>query len=205
MEGLSGQLIPPLNGLFGLVHDMEVTYEGRVPAEGPAVVAANHYSHIDPIVVGVATGRAIRYLAVDELFGQSHLFDNVTMFFGTIPLPRSGVPLSALRTSLEHLDAGGVVGLFPEGKRVERWGERPPKEGAAWLSLRAGAPLVPMAVHGSQEMLSLTDKAYRRAPLRVWVGEPMDPYDYMDTVDPRTAMTRDWFDWVDAKLQPWRD
>ena len=91
--------------------------ERRLPP-GPVVIAANHYSHLDPVIVGVGVRRPVRYLAVDELFGRSRFFDGLTRWLGAIPMPRARVPLGAMRTALAELRVGGSVGVFPEGVRV---------------------------------------------------------------------------------------
>ena len=86
--------------------------------DGPVVVASNHFSNIDPVVVSMTVQRPIRYLAVDELYGNSALFDRLTLWLGAIPMSRTRAPLGALRTALAELSAGGTVGVFPEGVRV---------------------------------------------------------------------------------------
>lgn len=196
-----------LNGtarvLGRLLHDLEVTAEEPIPTDRAVVVAANHFSHLDPVLVTIAAHRNVRYLAVDELFGRSRLFDTTTGMFGAIPLPRDGVPLGALRTALGHLAIGGAVGVFPEGRRVAEWGEEDPKRGAAWLSLRTGAPLYPLAIAGSLGTMSPREKRVRRTPIRVWSGRAIHPDGYLDRVDPLGAMMRDWHAWMDERLAPW--
>jgi len=170
-----------------------LTCEGgeRVPP-GPLVVAANHFSHLDPVVVSVAVGRPIRYLAVDELFGRSAFFDGLTLWLGAIPLPRSRLPIGALRLALAELDSGGTVGLYPEGMRVWVWGEVAPKRGAAWLARRAGVPLLPVAVAGSEEAMGRGLPRVARRPIRAVVCEPILPGDFADRPDPLGEMTAEW-------------
>ena len=178
-----------------------LTCEGRerVPA-GPLVVAANHFSHLDPVIVAVATGRPIRYLAVDELFGRSGSFDRLTLWLGAVPLPRSRPPLGALRLALAELDAGGTVGVYPEGMRVWVWGEVPAKRGAAWLARRAGVPLLPVAVAGSEEALGRGTTRVSRRPIHVVVGEPIHPADYAGSADAVGEITAEWRRRVDGGL-----
>ena len=170
-----------------------LTCEGRerVP-EGPLVVAANHFSHLDPVLVSVAVGRPIRYLAVDELFGRSAFFDNLTLWLGAIPMPRARAPVGALRVALAELDAGGTVGLYPEGMRVWTWGEAEPRRGAAWLARRAGVPLLPVAVAGSGEALGRGTRRVSRQPIHVAVCDPIDPAGWEGADDPLGAMTAEW-------------
>lgn len=198
------RLIRPPVGLAGrLLFDLETTWEEEVPQEGPVVVAANHFSHIDPFLVTKAANRHLRYIAVDELFGRSRVFDLITGFFQVIPTDRDGYPVHALRTAIEHLEAGGAIAVFPEGRRVIHWGENPPKRGAAWLAWMTGAPLVPIAVHGSEGTLAPDDLTLRRTSLRVWVGAPLWWHRYADRIDPLGTMMADWHEWVDARLRPW--
>jgi 1-acyl-sn-glycerol-3-phosphate acyltransferase len=170
-----------------------LTCEGgeRVPA-GPLVVAANHFSHLDPVLVAVAVGRPIRYLAVDELYGRSAVFDNLTLWLGAIPMPRARAPIEALRLALAEIDAGGTVGLYPEGMRVWTWGEVEPRRGAAWLARRAGVPLLPVAVAGSEEALGRGTTRVSRRPIHVTVCEPIHPADWAGSPDPSRAMTGEW-------------
>jgi len=177
------------------VWDFEVVGENPVPP-GPVVIAANHFSHVDPFVAAVAAERPTRFLGVDELFGLSRCFDALTYYLGVIPMPRGTVPLQSMRTALDHLSAGGGVTLFPEGRRVSEWGESPPKQGAAWLAMRSPCPLVPMALWGTGEAMGLEDLKLRRHPVRVAIGAPMFPAEYAD----RGEMTGAWYDWMTRAL-----
>jgi 1-acyl-sn-glycerol-3-phosphate acyltransferase len=165
------------------------------------VVAANHFSHLDPVMVSMAVDRPIRFLAVNELYGRSAVFDRLTLWLGAIPLPRSRVPLGALRLALAELDAGGTVGLFPEGMRVWVWGEVAPKRGAAWLARRAGVPLLPVAIAGSEQAMGRSATWAGRRPIRVAVCPPIYPADFAGAPDPAAAMTVEWQRRVDAALR----
>ncbi len=183
--------------------DLEVVGRENLPHSGPAVIAANHFSHLDPPLIGVNLDRYVRFLAVDDLFTNSRAFAGLLQFFGSIPLDRDGYPIGAMRESIDHLRSGGVVGLFPEGRRVERWGENAPKRGAAWLAWMTGAPLVPIAIVGTQHSLAPGERAFHRTAVKIWIEQPMwwDEYDHL--VDPIGAMMQDWYKAVDARVQPW--
>ncbi|MEX0825420.1 MAG: lysophospholipid acyltransferase family protein [Acidimicrobiia bacterium] len=172
----------------------------ELPA-GPLVLAANHYSHVDPVVVSFGAGRPVRFLAVDELFGRSTIFDRLTLWLGAIPMSRTKAPLGALRVALAELAAGGTVGLFPEGLRVWAWGEVEPKRGAAWLARRAGVPLVPMAIVGTDLVLGRGVRRLSRNPVTVVACEPIQPGDYPPGGDPAGAMTREWEKRIDGALR----
>lgn len=193
----------PIELFCNFLFDLEITGKEHVPKIGPVVMAANHLSLIDPPFLGLTIKRNVRYLALEELFGRSRFFDELTLFFGAIPISRDRPTHGPMRTALGELERGGVVGVFPEGGRVRAWGDVPPKKGAAWLAMRTGAPLVPVAINGTEGTLSFTDRRIRRTAIRVWVDEPLYPEQYVDRDDPLGEMMEDWRAAVDRHLAPW--
>ncbi len=205
IRGLDAAARRPARLLSRLYFDTSVVGRDHLPAEGPFILAANHFSHLDPPFLGVHARRDIRFLAVDELFGHSRLFDMMMEVYAAIPLDRDGYPVTAMREAINHLESGGAIGLFPEGRRVERWGVDDPKRGAAWLACMTGAPLIPAAIHGTQHSLSPLERGFNRTAVRVWYSEPLWWFDYVDRIDPVGSMTADWFDVVDNHLADWRE
>jgi 1-acyl-sn-glycerol-3-phosphate acyltransferase len=197
-------LVPIARQLGSRVFDLEYRGFENLPDEGPLLVAANHFSHVDPVFVSACAGRSIRYLSVDELFGRSRFFDTLTGFFGAIPLPRERPPLGAMRIALEALADGETVGLYPEGKRVASWGDvTPPNRGAAWLAFASGAPLVPIALVGSDATLGVLEQPLQRVSVRATAGPQLFWYDYVGFEDPLGAMMADWEAWMTSVLAPW--
>ena len=172
---------------------LRVEHHSALPRP-PFVVAANHYSHLDPPVIGAALDLPIRFLALDDLFGVHWLLDWLVTGFESIPIPRQRLPIRALRTALAALGEGEVVGVFPESTRVSHWGTLPPKRGAAWLAIRAGVPLVPVAVIGTGRGFGLENRL-RRAKIRVEVGEPIDTYGLAVN-----DLTSRWAEWVGEQV-----
>jgi 1-acyl-sn-glycerol-3-phosphate acyltransferase len=185
--------------------DLEVEGAENIPREGPVVIAGNHFSHLDPPLIAVNLDRYIRFLAVDELFGDSKAFAFLLDFFGTIPLDRNGYPIRAMREAIRCLEGGGAVGVFPEGRRVERWGEDIPKRGAAWLAWMTGAPLLPVAIVGTEHSLAPGERAFRRTAVKIWIEEPIESEAYGSDPNPTDAMMQDWYTAVDARVGPWSD
>lgn len=183
--------------------DLDVVGAENLPRDGAVVIAANHFSHLDPPLIAVNLNRYIRFLAVDELFGDSRAFTFLLEFFGAIPVDRDGYPIGAMREAISYLNGGGAVGLFPEGRRVERWGENPPKRGAAWLAWMTGAPLVPVAIVGTEHSLAPGERAFRRTAVKIWIEEPILWDAYEDEVDPTNAMMQDWYTAVDERVRHW--
>jgi len=175
-----------------LAFSMRIELQGDLPPP-PYVVAANHYSHLDPVAVGASLGNPIRFLAVDELFGISAILDRLLSGFGVIPISRSRVPIRTLRVALARLEAGEIVGVFPDGTRVSRWGDLPPKRGAAWLAVRANVPLLPVAVVGTDRAFGV-DNRWHRAHIHV-VGRPFGP-----RLEDASTLTTKWECWVTEQL-----
>jgi len=182
---------------------MSVVGRENFPPDGPVIVAANHFSHLDPPLISANLNRYTRFIAVDDLFGRSKAFDLMMGFFETIPLDRDGYPIRAMRAASDHLAAGEVVGVFPEGRRVERWAEDAPKRGAAWLAWMTGAPLVPVAIHGTKDSLSPQERGFHRTAVCIWIDRPIWWYDYVGAMDPLGAMMEEWFRVIDGHLTPW--
>ncbi|MGB9357925.1 MAG: lysophospholipid acyltransferase family protein [Acidimicrobiia bacterium] len=193
----------PLRILARGLLDFEVSGTEHIPKQGPLVVASNHFSHLDPPLVVNALGRLVRFIAVDELFGNHLTFDVVTKYFGAIPTDRDGVPLRALEETVEYLRAGGTAGVFPEGRRVASWRETEPKRGAAWLAWMSGAPLLPVTIHGTNRVLGQVERGVQRTAVRIWIDKPILWFDYTERTDPLGAMTNDWYKTVDTHLTPW--
>lgn len=183
--------------------DLEVEGVENLPHSGGVVIAANHFSHLDPPLIAINLDRYIRFLAVDQLYDESKVLGFLLDFFGTIPLNRDGYPLAAMREAINHIEGGGVLGVFPEGRRVERWGEDAPKRGAAWLARMTGAPLIPVAIVGTENSLSPGERAFRRTAVKIWIEKPLRWADYEDSPDPMTSMMADWYAAVDARVGPW--
>lgn len=184
----------PVGLLARLACDLVVVGTEHIPMSGPVVFAPNHSSLIDPPFVSLAVLRYTHYLALDELFGHSRVFDAVTKHFGTIPMSRTFPPLGAMKAALAVLDEGGAMTIFPEGRRADRWGQSVTKRGAAWLAFATGAPVVPVALEGTAGTLSLAQPKFRRISVRVTVLEPIDPLAFLSFESPTRAIMDEWED-----------
>jgi 1-acyl-sn-glycerol-3-phosphate acyltransferase len=130
---------------------MEVLGLENVPLRGGLVLASNHKSYWDPVIVGCALPRTrqVFFMAKAELF-DIPLLGLIITNLGAFPVRRGGADRSAIRTALNHLSAGEVVGIFPEGTRNKSEGMLEPHLGAAMLATRANVPVLPVAVLGSR-------------------------------------------------------
>lgn len=154
-----------------------VRVEGRehLPSRGPVIVAANHRSFLDSVFIPIVIPRRVTFVAKAEYFENPR----TSWFFravGMIPLKRDGGTASerALAAAREVLDAGGVLGIYPEGTRSPDGRLYKGHTGLARLSRDCHAPIVPVALSGTAEIQpigAMHPKLFRRVGVKL--GEPI--------------------------------
>jgi 1-acyl-sn-glycerol-3-phosphate acyltransferase len=145
----------------------------HLPAGGPFLVAANHHNYLDGVVLAVALPAPIAFLVMPRVWRATPLHPWLHRRLGSIPLSLGRPDIGALRTALRALDAGRVVGIFPEGPFSVRGRLERGQPGVGLLALRAGVPVVPAGIAGTYEAL-VGRRGYipRRHPLTVRFGPP---------------------------------
>ena len=131
---------------------LRIEGRGHEPARGPFIVAANHASAIDPPIVGMSLKHKAAYMAKHELL-RAPVLGPLLRSIGVFPVRRGEPDRKAIRRSLEVLESGGVLVMFPEGTRSLDGRLRAPEPGAAMIALRTGAAVMPVAVINSQRIL----------------------------------------------------
>jgi 1-acyl-sn-glycerol-3-phosphate acyltransferase len=154
--------------MFGL----RVAGRENWPAEGGALVCANHQSHFDPPLVGLTCSRRMNYLARDTLFRVPGLAQLIH-FLDAIPIDREGGGLAGLKETLRRLKAGELVLIFPEGTRTHDGEVAPLKPGFIAVARRSRVPLVPVGIDGAYQAWPRTAKLPRPGRLAVVIGEPI--------------------------------
>ena len=142
----------------------------HVPEDGPVIFAANHRSFLDPFVIGTLVRRPVYYVAKKELFArrwQAWILNAL----GAFPVDRGASDEEMMRTARAILERGDCVVIFPEGTRVRPGGLGRPKRGVGRLALEAGAPIVPVAVLGTEAVR----RGWRIRPhkVRIRCGRPL--------------------------------
>ena len=171
------QLLKPfLEALFRVLFTYECTGQQRVPLEGPAVVAANHPSYLDPVLLSLRLRRNVRFMAWDALF-KVPLLGALLRSFGAFPVDiRRGKGREAYERAKALVLAGEVVGIFPEGRRSQTgWMEPSLREGAARLAWETGAPLIPATIVGAYRAWPHFQSLPSPARISVRFHEPITP------------------------------
>ncbi|MBI2955358.1 MAG: 1-acyl-sn-glycerol-3-phosphate acyltransferase [Chloroflexi bacterium] len=146
----------------------EVSGLENVPRDGTLIVVANHIGWLDPSMLGALLGRDIRFMAKDELFRMPFV-SWVVKGYGAFPVRRGERDRQALRVALEILKSGGVLGMFPEGTRSKNARLRAGHPGAAILALQAHAPILPVGIAGTQNVLRFPN-IFKRPYCKMNVG-----------------------------------
>jgi 1-acyl-sn-glycerol-3-phosphate acyltransferase len=133
----------------------------HVPARGGVIVASNHLHNADPILLHVAMPRSLHFMAKKELFAIP-VIRTIIRFGGTFPVDRGKPDRAAIRAAEARLRAGIAVGMFPEGTRSVTRSLKVALPGAASIAQLTGAPILPVAITGSERLPFNGTKARRR-------------------------------------------
>ena len=170
--------------IFKVSFKIKIRGKGNIPSKGPAVVASNHLSYLDPIVLGLTTPRRMNFIAKEELFGNS-LFRALITQLGAFPLKRERFDRAGYERALAILRKGGILTLFPEGTRAQHGKPGHLRQGAVRIALRAGVPLVPIVIAGTDSILPRGKRTIRLGKIRVEVGKPLAAVKLDKTQDSR--------------------
>ncbi|MGB4581458.1 MAG: lysophospholipid acyltransferase family protein [Coriobacteriia bacterium] len=144
--------------------------------EGGALLAGNHVSYLDPMLMWIVSPRPVHFMAKRELWDSKVLAWLLPRLWG-FPVKRGEPDRTAITTATELLKSGELVGVFPEGGRSEDGGEalREAQGGAAFIALRADAPIVPVAFVGTERAWPKGAKLPRLVRTYIRIGAPVLP------------------------------
>lgn len=152
----------------------------NVPAEGPVILASNHLSFADSVVIPLTAPRQVAFLAKDDYWTGTGFTGMVSRNFftaiGSIPVDRDDprAAQNSLDLALAHLRDGGAFGIYPEGTRSRDGRLYRGRTGVAWLALTAGCPVVPVALTGTDKLQPVGSRMIKRVKFRVEFGAPID-------------------------------
>ena len=159
-------------GIFSWFVRFELIDHENVPTDGPVILAPSHRSNIDTPFMGAATKRDSRFMAKETVF-KSPFWTKFLVALGGFPVKRGTLDRESLKNAMAILGRGEMLVVFPEGARQEGPRIKPVFEGALWLAARAGAPIVPVGIGGSQAVMPIGVKLPRPKKVVVVFGEPL--------------------------------
>ena len=148
----------------------EVVGRENAPPKGPLMVVSNHLSNIDPPLLACSIPRRLFFMAKKELF--TPILGPFLRAYGAYPLERDQRDVEALLWARRLLERDGVVALFPEGHRNPYRGLQRCSPGVALLALKSQAPLLPVAITGTERLGPLWRVAFPTGRIRVRIGQP---------------------------------
>jgi 1-acyl-sn-glycerol-3-phosphate acyltransferase len=156
-----------------LRHDLHVTGLEHVPTHGGVIIASNHQSNLDPVLLGTRLHRPLSFLAKSELF-ENRYFGWLIRNLNAFPVRQGEGDVGAVKETIRRLQEGHAINIFPEGTRSRDGELQEILPGIALIVRRAGVPVVPAVIDGSYDAMPPGSKMIRPAPIRVAFGPAMN-------------------------------
>lgn len=195
-------LAPALRAVYKPV----ITGAERVPATGPVILAANHESFADEFFIPIAARRQVFYFAKAEYFTAPGLRGTAMAAFfrgmGQVPVERGDMRSAAavIDIGVEVLSQAKALGIFPEGTRSPDGKLYKFRTGVARLALRSGAPVVPVGLVGTRDVLPPDSRRWHRRPVEIHFGTPMQ-FGQLAVQERNARVLREVTDAIRAEIQ----
>jgi len=142
----------------------------KIPRQGAFILASNHVSNLDPVLLGISSVRRLDFMAKIELFKGALGFFLIRL--GAYPIRRGQGDLGAMRETLKRLKDGRVVLIFVEGTRQLSKDTSKAQAGVGFLAVKSGVPIVPVYVQGTNNVMAPGSKCLKRGRVFATYGEP---------------------------------
>ena len=157
-----------------IIFRLEVRGINVIPRTGGFILASNHASYLDPIVLGAACPRQLNFMARHDLFAIP-IFGAFIRNVGAFPLRRNSADITSIKEALRRLrQAQGLV-LFPEGSRSSDGLRQEAQPGIGFMAAKSQVPVVPVFINGTHRALGRYARFIRPTKIRVYFGKPIYP------------------------------
>lgn len=153
--------------LFKILFHLKVKGREFLPKEGSFILASNHLSNLDPIVLGAVIPLRLNFMAKEELFSNP-LFSLLIRIFGAFPIKRNSPDLSALKEAMRRLRKGICLVIFPQGTRTAE--DLKVEPGIGFLATKTKSPVVPVYIKGTDRILPKGERKIHRGEISVRFG-----------------------------------
>ena len=175
----------------------------RVPGEGRVILAANHRSYLDPpaVALGISGRRPVHYMAKSEMFTKPP-GKWVLPAMMSFPVNRESADRAAIKAAIAVLSENGVLGMFPEGTRVQEGTTASAQLGVAFIAMRARTRIVPVGIVGTDKAWPAGKALPSFPPVTIAYGEPIDPaaFDGLPKEQRLTALTQAVMDGIESSM-----
>ncbi len=159
---------------FKLFYRLRISGQEHMPLTGPVLIVANHQSFLDPVIIGLATGRRPAHMLARSNLFKPFFMGWLLKSLNGVPVERGTADLASMRRCIEILKEGTSLAIFPEGTRTEDGELLPLKAGTLLIARRAGAVILPLAIAGSFEAWPRSRKLpHLFGRVRACFGEPV--------------------------------
>ena len=131
-----------------IFHGLQFSGTFNIPRQGPVIIAANHPSYFDPVVLSLATTRLVRFFALADIL-KVPVIGWFARQWGILPVYKGGNNEETVQKALRVLQRGGAIGIFPEGRRSLQYAMGTARPGVGRLAIQSGAKIVPCVIYGT--------------------------------------------------------
>lgn len=172
--------------LLGSLGGVRASGLDKIPRTGGVIIAPNHLSHLDPLLIGALIPRDAWFLATDELFTVPAL-GPIARRLRTIPIRQDSPDRAALRRAIDVLNRGDALVVFPEGHESMDGDLLPLQAGFVLLAVQSGCPVVPIGIWGTQRALPPREWRPKHAgdTINVCVGDPITTAELIEGTEGR--------------------
>jgi 1-acyl-sn-glycerol-3-phosphate acyltransferase len=156
-----------------IIFRMKVYGRENIPASGRLILCSNHLSYIDPVFTDSCIKRQVCFMAKAQLFTNKFVTAVVT-WFNAYPVNRGAFDRQAIRNSVAILNAGQMIGLYPEGTRSTDGIIRDGHQGVGLISIMAESPVLPVAITGTNMIIQKPHKRMFFPQVKISFGKPID-------------------------------
>lgn len=143
----------------------------NIPKKGRLIVAANHFSYLDPLVLGITFPRKVHYI-MTSVYYKKPLLKQLCSLLDAIPIG-DGLQVSAYKKTMRVLGREGVIGIFPEGQRSREGVLLDTRKGVGVYALKSQAQIIPVAIAGTREALPPRSSFPKPYKVRIFYGKPL--------------------------------
>ena len=183
-------LRPGVHGLARLLFGVRFVNPEHVPARGPVVLAPNHVTYLDPVLVSIPIHRPLHYMTLASFFDITGL-GAVIRWARAFPVEEDEADPAAIRQAVRVLRRGEPLVIFPEGGRSPDGRLQPFRPGAFRLALAAGAPVVPVTIRGAIDVWPVHRRLPRPGRVTVTYHPPVGEADLSPAAGRAARRTRD--------------